>query len=206
MATTFADHLLGPDTHANRPAATAVPSGTLYSCSDHSLVYQSDGATWSTWATLGTSGAYSPGGTDVAVTDGGTGASSAATARTNLGVEIGTDVLGVTPTLTEYADTVNALGNSTGTVAPDPANGMWVTMTLTGNVTIDLTNMTAGQTLVFDIEQDGSGSHTVGFTQTVEWAGGTAFTHTGTASSRDRIVVDYDGTTYTGNVVGQAYA
>jgi hypothetical protein len=57
MATTFANHLLGPDTHANRPAAGDVPSGTLYSCSDHSLIYQSDGSTWSTWATLGGGGA-----------------------------------------------------------------------------------------------------------------------------------------------------
>ena len=53
--TTFANHLLD-GTHAARPAATAVPAGTLYSCSDHGLVYQSDGATWATWATLGTSG------------------------------------------------------------------------------------------------------------------------------------------------------
>lgn len=55
MATRFADHLL-KGTHASRPAATTVPAGTLYSCTDHSLVYQSDGATWSTYATLGTAG------------------------------------------------------------------------------------------------------------------------------------------------------
>src|SRR5262245_27841866 len=52
MATTrFADHLL-TGTHAARPAASAVPAGTLYSCTTHGLVYQSDGASWSTWATL----------------------------------------------------------------------------------------------------------------------------------------------------------
>ena len=52
MTTYFADHLPSGD-HASRPAATAVPEGALYSCSDHDLIYQSDGATWSTWATVG---------------------------------------------------------------------------------------------------------------------------------------------------------
>lgn len=54
MATRFAQHLLGPDDHASRPAFGDVPQGTLYSCTDHGLIYQSDGATaWITWATLG---------------------------------------------------------------------------------------------------------------------------------------------------------
>lgn len=39
--------------HASRPAATAVGGGSIYSCTDHALLYQSDGAAWSTWATLG---------------------------------------------------------------------------------------------------------------------------------------------------------
>lgn len=43
-------------THAARPAASAVGGGTLYSCSDHSLIYQSDGSAWSTWATVGGGG------------------------------------------------------------------------------------------------------------------------------------------------------
>ena len=50
------DILHAQDTHANRPAATAVAKGTLYPCSTHGLIYQSDGATWSTWATLGGQG------------------------------------------------------------------------------------------------------------------------------------------------------
>lgn len=37
--------------HAGRPAANTVGSGTLYACSTHSLVYQSDGASWATWLT-----------------------------------------------------------------------------------------------------------------------------------------------------------
>lgn len=44
-------------THAARPAANAVGGGALYSCTDHGLIYQSDGAAWSTWATLGAVGA-----------------------------------------------------------------------------------------------------------------------------------------------------
>ena len=50
MTTRFIGHLL-TGTHAARPAASAVPEGTLYSCTDHSLVYQSDTATWATWLT-----------------------------------------------------------------------------------------------------------------------------------------------------------
>lgn len=38
--------------HASRPAATAVGGGSIYSCTDHDLLYQSDGAAWTTWATL----------------------------------------------------------------------------------------------------------------------------------------------------------
>lgn len=52
MSARFQDHLTTGD-HASRPLATDVPVGALYSCTTHSLIYQSDGASWSTWATLG---------------------------------------------------------------------------------------------------------------------------------------------------------
>jgi hypothetical protein len=55
MTATVAGIHLGIDTHANRPAANTVPDGSLYSCSDHGLIYKSNyaGNSWSTWATLG---------------------------------------------------------------------------------------------------------------------------------------------------------
>lgn len=59
MTTRFEDHMLAGD-HASRPAATAVPAGSLYSCSTHSLIYKSDGATWSTWATFTSTGLSDP--------------------------------------------------------------------------------------------------------------------------------------------------
>lgn len=49
MSTAFSQHLLVDD-HASRPAANAVPEGTLFACTDHGIIYQSDGvSTWSTW-------------------------------------------------------------------------------------------------------------------------------------------------------------
>lgn len=56
MATITVPGMLLTGDHASRPAASAVGKGTLYSCSTHSLVYQSDGSSWSTWATLGETG------------------------------------------------------------------------------------------------------------------------------------------------------
>lgn len=54
--TTVAGIHQGADTHANRPAANAVTAGTLYSCSDHDLIYISNGSAWSTYATVGGAG------------------------------------------------------------------------------------------------------------------------------------------------------
>lgn len=64
----FSDHLLD-GTHAARPAATTVPEGALYACTDHNLIYQSDGTTWSIWATLGDVAGAEPEALMIAVSD-----------------------------------------------------------------------------------------------------------------------------------------
>jgi hypothetical protein len=53
MADTTVPGMFATGDHASRPAAGDVGSGALYSCTDHDLIYQSDGSSWTTWATLG---------------------------------------------------------------------------------------------------------------------------------------------------------
>jgi hypothetical protein len=52
MVARFADHILGPDTHANLPAAATTPKRALYRCSTHNKIYYNDGAAWQDWATF----------------------------------------------------------------------------------------------------------------------------------------------------------
>ncbi len=47
--TLYTAHILGPDTHANRPAANTVPDGAQYVCSDHNIIYRNNSGTWGTW-------------------------------------------------------------------------------------------------------------------------------------------------------------
>lgn len=62
MTSTVSGIHLGPDTHANRPAANTAPDGSFYSCTTHSLIYKSNyaGNSWSTWASLVGTGLADP--------------------------------------------------------------------------------------------------------------------------------------------------
>lgn len=70
---------------------------------------------------------YQPGGTDVAVADGGTGASDAATARVNLGLEIGVDVQAYNANL----DSISALGTAADKMIYTTGVATWAETALT---------------------------------------------------------------------------
>lgn len=81
------------------------------------------------------------------------------------------------------------------------------TVTLTDNRTLAISNEDAGQVFIIRLVQDGSGSHTVTWFDTIKWAGGVAPTLTTTAAGIDVFgFICTAADTYDGFIVGQALA
>jgi hypothetical protein len=92
----------------------------------------------------------------------------------------------------EYHEKIHDLGTTSGTVAPDVANGNVQTITLNGNLTLNaFTSPIAGQSLTLIINTNGT-SRTL--TSSMKFAGGEKTLST--TNTTDIISVFYDGTNY----------
>lgn len=141
------------------------------------------------------------------IANGGTGATSLASA--SIATYTGTETLSnktlTNPTVTNYLESVVAIGNSGTSKTIDLTNGTVQTVTMTGNCTFTMPTATAGKSFILIAVQDGTGSRTATFTS-VKWVGGTAPTMTTTATTgRDIFAFVADGTNWYGTVA-QAFA
>lgn len=109
-----------------------------------------------------------------------------------------------TPTIvTPIVKTAYSIGTAGATETVNWANGDRQTMTLDENVTITFSNAAAGQTLTLYMLQDGSGTNTITFADTIVWQDGITWGtsyYTTTADKWNVVVIYYTGSAYLGMV------
>jgi len=107
------------------------------------------------------------------------------------------------PTIKSSIQTIVA-DSDAATITFDLDAGNVHTVTLGGNRILALSNADTGQYFVLELTQDGTGSRTVTWFETIRWVDGSAPTLTTTADKRDVFGFRCTGTnTYDGYIVGQ---
>jgi hypothetical protein len=154
-------------------------------------------------ASLVTSGAYSLTLTSTAATN--VTLPTTGTLATLAGTEALTNKTLTNPTVTNYVETLYAIGNSSTAVTIALTNGTVQTVTMTGNCTFTMPTATAGKSFILICTQDATGSRTAVFTS-VKFPGGTAPTLTTTATTGvDILTFVANGTSWFGTYA-QAFA
>jgi hypothetical protein len=177
--------------------ATSINKLTLTAPATSATLTVADGAS------LVTSGAYSLTLTATALTN--VTLPTTGTLATLAGAEALTNKTLTNPTVTNYIETLYAIGNSSTAVTIALTNGTVQTVTMTGNCTFTMPTATAGKSFILICTQDGTGSRTAVFTS-VKFPGGTAPTLTTTATTGvDILTFVANGTSWFGTAA-QAFA
>ena len=168
-----------------------------------------DGTTYKQYnpASVAITGGSISGITDLAVADGGTGASDAAGAKTNLGFM--TDL--IDDTTPQLGGELDAGAHSIGFTLQSYTGGGGTTTTIdwtkgnkvqftfgAGDETLDFTAPAKPGNLVLVIIQDSTGGRKATWPSSVKWVGGSAPTLSTAANAVDIIAFLYDGTNYYG--------
>lgn len=99
-------------------------------------------------------------------------------------------------TVTDYTETLNAIGNSSTSQTITLTTGTVQTVTLTANCTFTMPTVVGGKSFMVFVNS-GAGSFTATFSG-VKWSGNTAPTITTTASKVDIITFASDGSSWYG--------
>ena len=155
-------------------------------------------------ATLATSGAYSLTLTATAATN--VTFPTTGTLATLAGSEAFTNKTLTNPTVTNYVETLQAVGTVGASSTLALTNGTVLTATLTASTpcTFTMPTATAGKSFILILTQAATGMTTATFTG-VKWPGGTGPTITATASAVDIISFVANGSVWYGNAA-QAFA